>query len=78
MKILYGALTFVIGFIIMFVFGGIFSSSGGGQVTNSSFNSGIVALSVAILFLSGVIVVCTLMIVNVLKNNYKTIFIKSL
>lgn len=67
-KILYGFLTFIVGFIIMLVLTGIFSSSGGGQVTNSSFNSGIIALSTAILFLCGVIVVCTLMIINVLKN----------
>lgn len=72
MKIFYGILTFVVGLIIMFVFAGIFGSTGGGQVTNSSFNSGIVALSTAILILSGVIVVCTLMIISVLKskNNY--------
>jgi hypothetical protein len=68
MKIFYGVLTFVIGFIIMFVFGGVFGSSGGGQVTNSSFNSAMIAVSTAILFLSGVIVVCTLMIIGTFKN----------
>ncbi|MDF2506063.1 hypothetical protein [Clostridium sp.] len=70
MKILYGIFTFVIGLIIMFIFAGVFSSSGGGQVTSSSFNSGIMALSTAILFLCGIIVVCTLMIISVLKNKH--------
>jgi hypothetical protein len=54
----------------MFIFAGVFSSSGGGQVTSSSFNSGIMALSTAILFLCGIIVVCTLMIISVLKNKH--------
>jgi hypothetical protein len=68
MKIIYGILTFVVGSIIMFIFAEIFGSSGSGQVTNSSFNSAIMGLNVAILFLCGVMVVCTLMIINVLKK----------
>lgn len=34
MKVFYGALTFVVAFIIMFVFSAVFGSSGGGQIFN--------------------------------------------
>ena len=68
MKIVYGILTFVVGFILIFISGGIFSPDGPMQVTNSTFKSGMMALCVAIIFLCGVIVVCTLMIISALNN----------
>jgi len=67
-KIVYGVLTFVLGFILVFVVAGIFSSEGAVQVTNASFNSAMMALCTTILFLCGVIVACTFMIINALKR----------
>ena len=68
MKIAYGIWTFVVGFILMFISGGFFSSDGPVQVANSTFKSAMMELCVAIIFLCGVIVVCTLMIINALNN----------
>ena len=49
MKIVYGIFTFVVGLILMVISGGIFSSDGPVQVTNSTFNSGMMGLCVAII-----------------------------
>ena len=68
MKIGYGIWTFVVGFTLMFISGAFFGSDGPVQVANSTFKSGMMELSVAIIFLCGVIVVCTLMIIDALNN----------
>ena len=64
----YGILTFLIGFIIMFFLVGIFAQPGGGELTSAIFNSGIMAIVSSVLFLCAVIVICTLMIINVIKS----------
>lgn len=69
MKIQYGVITFIAGFIVAFIFSIFFGSNGGsGVVTNGSFLNGVAFISGAILFLSGVIVVCTFLIINVVEN----------
>lgn len=69
MNILYGIITFILGFIITFLFCFYFGTDGGsGAVTNGSFLSGVRFISVTILFLSGVVVTCTFMIIDVIKN----------
>lgn len=65
----YGALTFSTGFLIMFFLVGIFSQPGGGEISSNIFNSGIMALVTTILFLCATIVICTLMLINVIKGN---------
>ncbi len=64
----YGILTFLIGFIITFLLVGIFDQPSGGELTTSIFNSGIMAIVSTILFLCAVIVICTLMLINAIKN----------
>lgn len=69
LKIQYGIITFIVGFIIAFVFSVFCGSDGGsGVVTNGSFLSGVAFVSGTILFLSGVVVTCTLMIIDVIKS----------
>lgn len=60
--LVFGIITFIIGFVTASVAGGIFGQSGDGIITASVFNSGIAALVSAVLFLSAVVVVCTLML----------------
>ncbi len=66
--IMFGILTFIIGFLIMFCVGGIFSQPGGGELTSSVFNSGIMALVCTILFLCSIIVICTLFILKAING----------
>lgn len=70
--IMFGILTFFIGFLIMFFIGGIFSQPGGGQLTSSVFNSGIMALICCVLFLCSIIVICTLFIVKAINSKNPT------
>lgn len=72
MKVLYGIFTFVGGFVFAFIFAVIFASNGSnGIVTNGAFLNGIAFISGTILFLSCVVVVCTIMIIDELKNKKK-------
>jgi len=64
----YGILTFLIGFIIMLFLVGIFAQPGGGELSSAIFNAGIMAIVSSVLFLCAVIVICTLMIINVIKS----------
>ena len=63
----YGILTFLTGFLIMLFLVGIFGQPGGGELSSSIFNSGIMAIVSSILFLCAVIVICTFMIINAMK-----------
>jgi len=66
----YGALTMLIGFLVIILVLGIFSEVTGRQLTSSNSNYYIVmALVVSLIFLCSTIVVCTWMIINAITAN---------
>jgi hypothetical protein len=66
--IAYGILTFLVGILAVLFLVGIFNSSGGGELTSGIFNSGIMGIVAAILFLCSTIVTCTIVLINTIKN----------
>lgn len=71
-KIIPGISVFVLGLIVTFSLTILFSGGGTGGINASIFNTAIRGIIFSILFLAGVIVVCTLMIIDAIKNTGKS------
>ncbi|MFC0189497.1 hypothetical protein ACFFJY_14430 [Fictibacillus aquaticus] len=67
-KIAYGIWTIVIGIIFKFVMASLYDNGSDGLVNAGVVYNGIMFLTMAIIFLCGTMFVCTLMIVEAIKN----------
>jgi hypothetical protein len=64
----FGVFTFLLGLFIAFILGGLLGQSGSGAINATVFNIGIIALATSILFLCAIMVICTMMLINTIRD----------